>query len=352
MLTASFARAHTGGTSHSSPRGDLARGSEGRESTRRVATPPCASTLASSDGRLEISPQSPSTSCMRVEAGRPPASQRAARKRAAREIRAVAARDASSSMRSPGPANVSRCSPTTSPPRSTRKPIAPRGRGPRVTLPRVDRRVASFVPRAAATASPSASAVPRGRIDLVAMVRFEDLDVVARVERSRRKLDEAEQQVHADAHVRRQHDRRSSLATAVELAHAGLVVPGRADHERATLRRARRRAIGSATLRQREVDRDLGAVERRAGSSVITTAPNGAPPTSPASRPIVAAPGRRQRAPVRTRSVARFDQRQRCARPMRPVTPNSATCSSRISHSLSPSRRSASRRRATNARAG
>ena len=93
-------------------------------------------------------------------------------------------------------------SPTTEPPRSVAKPIAPAGRAP------------VWPSRTRTLCSASIDAAPRGgrlaeqqrgagrRVDLVAVVHLEDLDVeIARVERPRRLLHQHGEQVDAEAHI-------------------------------------------------------------------------------------------------------------------------------------------------------
>ena len=84
------------------------------------------------------------------------------------------------SMRSPVPANITVCSPTMSPPRMRVKADLLRVALAGVALPAVARaRRQARGPRPSPRPRPACSAVPRRRIDLVAVVRLDDLDVVA-----------------------------------------------------------------------------------------------------------------------------------------------------------------------------
>ncbi len=112
-----------------------------------------------------------------------------------------------SSTRSPSPANTTVCSPTTSPPRSVAKPIVPGLRSPVIAVPRVDRVLGERASRAGGRGLAEAQRGARRRVDLVLVVHLDDLDVERRPERARRLLDERQQHVDADAHVRGEHDR-------------------------------------------------------------------------------------------------------------------------------------------------
>ena len=114
-----------------------------------------------------------------------------------------------STMRSPVPARNTECSPTTEPPRSVAKPIAPPGRTP--VWPSRVRTLFSRKIDAASGGRRLAEQQRRAgrRVDLVAVMHLEDLDVeVARVERPRRLFDQDRQQVDAEAHIARLDDRR------------------------------------------------------------------------------------------------------------------------------------------------
>ena len=74
----------------------------------------------------------------------------------------------------------------------------------------------------------------RRRIDLVAMVRLDDLDVVAVAEHASGEFDQLEGCVDADAHVGREHD-RDALRSGLDRALARGVEARRADHHLHTL---------------------------------------------------------------------------------------------------------------------
>ena len=57
------------------------------------------------------------------------------------------------------------------------------------------------MPRPSAAARPSSSAVPGGRVHLVAVMHLEDLDVEIGVERLRRLAHQDREEVDAEAHV-------------------------------------------------------------------------------------------------------------------------------------------------------
>ncbi len=100
---------------------------------------------------------------------------------------------------------------------------------------------------------------PRRGIDLVAVVGLDDLDVVAVAQQRGGHLQQAEGHVHAHAHVRREHDADAG-GGGLDLAAAGLVEAGGADHHPHAARRAfvqmAQRALGPG-----EVDQHVGAAE-------------------------------------------------------------------------------------------
>ena len=118
--------------------------------------------------------------------GRRAAARRAATKCAARSAPAAKfCRDVArcvSSMRSPAPAKMTVCSPTTSPPRSDAKPIVPGLRSPvglRASRPRSS---ASVDAGAARGGFAERERGARRRVDLVPVVHLDDLDVVGGAE--------------------------------------------------------------------------------------------------------------------------------------------------------------------------
>jgi hypothetical protein len=104
----------------------------------------------------------------------------------------------------------------------------------------------------------------RGRIDLVAVVRFDDLDVVAGRKRLGRHFEQLEGDVDADAHVGRHHD-RDVFRCRGDLGLLRVAEAGGADHglhaQFAADGEVRQRAFGP-----REVDQHLGVLE--AGAQV------------------------------------------------------------------------------------
>jgi hypothetical protein len=100
----------------------------------------------------------------------------------------------------------------------------------------------------------------RRRVLLVTVMGFEDLDVVARIQLSCSQLNELEQQVHAEAHVRRNHD-RDFAGGGSDLGTLRVVVTSRADDER-PLRSHTGSEIGGGRLRQRELDGDVCTPQR------------------------------------------------------------------------------------------
>src|SRR5690606_30763004 len=69
----------------------------------------------------------------------------------------------------------------------------------------------------------------RGRVDLVAMVGLEDFDVVTAIEQTGRHFKQLERDVHADTHVRCEHD-GSFLGRGLDGLLAGFIETGGADH--------------------------------------------------------------------------------------------------------------------------
>ncbi len=131
-------------------------------------------------------------------------------------------------MRSPMPANSTVWSPTMSPPRMVAKPIDDGSRSP-VTPSRA--KTAHFLQVAAERAGHDFAHLQRGagrRVDLVAVMRLDDLDVVAFRETLRGHLQQLHRHVDAHAHVGREHDRgvaRQRRAMAALPASSKPVVP-------------------------------------------------------------------------------------------------------------------------------
>jgi hypothetical protein len=101
------------------------------------------------------------------------------------------------------------------------------------------------------------------RIDFLAVVRFDDLDVEGEAESTGRLLDELGQELHAEAHVRGP-EHRCSAREIVEGAHRTVVEVRRAAHERDRPRSARPRDRRHR-FGMREVDHHLGGFDRRDG---------------------------------------------------------------------------------------
>ena len=158
----------------------------------------------------------------------------------------------------------------------------------------------------------------RRRVLLLPVVQLDDLDVVVVAERARRLRQEAEEHVHAERHVRRQHD-RDALGRLPHGALLGLAEAGGADdHADVMLGRARHRP--RRRRRRREVDDDVGVARaRRRARTWIGTPSSPSPATSPASCPRCAEPGRSMAA---TSSIAGVSDST--FRIMRPILPAGA----------------------------
>jgi hypothetical protein len=168
-------RIGSGTASLSAPRGTRAPSPRGVHGRGRVAVPDlrirpvCTSKAARREARARGRPA-------RKASGGRPTTHRPRRVHRGQPERSCAWWRARSA---PGPAKITRWSPTMSPPRTTLKPIAPVGWGrwhPACIHRRgVERRLA---PRHGPTETESGAT---GRVHLVAVVRFDDLGVVARV---------------------------------------------------------------------------------------------------------------------------------------------------------------------------
>ena len=125
--------------------------------------------------------------------------------------------------------------------------------------PPVDRALGEVAAQRAGDDLAHAHRGPRRRIDLVTMVRLDDLDVHAVAERPRRDVEELEAEVDPDAHVRGVHD--GDVAGRI-LQRPDLVrgQAGGADDHRAAPRPARP-GVFDGRLRQGEVDADLGGAQ-------------------------------------------------------------------------------------------
>ena len=86
-------------------------------------------------------------------------------------------------MRSPAPAKMTLCSPTTLPPRSVAKPMSPRRRGPVTPSRALTERSAEVdaAPLGGGCAEHQRGA--RRRVDLIAVMHLDDLDVEVLVQR-------------------------------------------------------------------------------------------------------------------------------------------------------------------------
>ena len=163
-------------------------------------------------------------------------------------------------MRSPVPAKITVCSPTTSPPRSVAKPIAPGLRSPVTPCARVDR---AFGERAAGARRSGLAQRKRGagrRVDLVLVVHLQDFDVEVGAEALRRQLDQLQQHDDADAHVRRVDD-GNARGQRGELRLLRRGQPGGADDRGGAVPRAGR-DVRQRAFRPREVDQHVGGAHR------------------------------------------------------------------------------------------
>ncbi len=159
---------------------------------------------------------SPRTSCMSKRPARPCA-RCAATKCAARSAPvAKFCREAAlceSSTRSPAPAKITVCSPTTSPPRSAREADGAALALADRAFARIDGVLRQRNSGAAGRRFAEAERGARRRVDLVPVMHLDDFDVVAGAEPARRVFDERQQNVDADAHVRREDDRNALRAS-------------------------------------------------------------------------------------------------------------------------------------------
>ncbi len=200
-----------------------------------------------------------------------------------------------SSSRSPSAARMTWWSPATDPPRSEAKPIWP---GPRAR----DAVAAALARRFEVDAAPlgrrraEQQRGARRRVDLVAMVHLDDLDVPILAEPRRRVADQVGEQVDAERHVRRL-KHRDRLGGRVDRHEMLGAEPGRAD------RRSERPADTAAS---RLTSRAPG-VEKSISTSALRASAPASPPRS--------APPARVASGWSARSAA-------IARPIRPAEPN------------------------------
>ena len=103
-------------------------------------------------------------------------------------------------MRSPSPAKITVCSPTTLPPRRVAADVALAAR-PDGTVADANSVVRQRYVAARRRRLAEHQRRPGGRVDLVAMVHLDDLDVEVRVERLRHAPRQRGEQIDAEAHV-------------------------------------------------------------------------------------------------------------------------------------------------------
>ena len=106
-----------------------------------------------------------------------------------------------SSMRSPAPAKITLCSPTTLPPRSVAKPMSPRLRGPGDAVASLDGALREIDRAPFGGGGPEHQRGAGRRIDLVAVVHLDDLDVEVLIQRLGDASRQRHEQVDAEAHV-------------------------------------------------------------------------------------------------------------------------------------------------------
>ena len=227
-------------------------------------------------------------------------------------------------MRSPVPAKSTVWSPTMSPPRMTEKPMRGRVALAGHAVAAVDGAVVQVAAAGAGQHLAHGQRGAAGRVDLVAVVGLDDLDVVALGQRTRRHVEQLEHDVHAQAHVRR-HDDGDVPRVLGDLRLLRVAEAGRADDrahaQLAAHRQVRQRAFGAG-----EVDQHVGAGQ--AGMQVGGDAHvAGAAQRQPAGR--CPAPGCRPRRARRSGSSRRLaDTASTSMRPMRPPAPATAIFSS------------------------
>ena len=241
--------------------------------------------------------------------------------------------------------NLTVCSPTMLPPRTTEKPIVPGTRGPTRPWRAYDREILETPAARRRDALAERQCGPRRGVDLVAVVALRDLDVVAVAERLRGTRDEIHEHADSDAEIARVDDRDlvGGLFHRRELA---VLEAGRTDHERgAAVDAGAQVRLGRA--RQREVHGDLGAVQpvpsdRRSVERPARPHRRARPHRGRAA--CRSAPSPRRRAASRPDSITAPST----ARPIRPAAPSTA-----IFNKVRPpsARKTLSRRRTTSARA-
>jgi hypothetical protein len=127
-------------------------------------------------------------------------------------------------------------------------------------LTRVHRDIRKLAPAGGCDGLSERDRSPRRRVDLLPVMRLDDLRVVLGAERSRDALYEVDEDVDTDAHVSTV-DKRDVVGCLVHSALVRLSQPGRADDERSSGSIASTH-VGLERFWQRKVDRDLRAVER------------------------------------------------------------------------------------------
>jgi hypothetical protein len=201
------------------------------------------------------------------------------------------------SMRSPVPAKSTVWSPTMSPPRTVAKPMVDGSRSP-VWPSRAHGAVLQVDGQRRGQHLAHGQRGAAGRVDLVAVVRLDDLDVVAGGQRAGRHVQQLEHHVDAHAHVGRHHDGDvlGMLGDLRLLRVVKPVVPTTADAQFAAHRQMGQRAFGP-----REVDQHVGAGQ--AGTQVGADRHAGAGGRGRRRRPGPSAglPGHRARRPARSR---------------------------------------------------
>ena len=133
-------------------------------------------------------------------------------------------------MRSPMPANSTVWSPTISPPRMVAKPMEDGSRSPVTPFAGKHATFLEVAPQRVRDHFAHLQCRAAGRIDLVAVVGFDDFDVVAGGHRLGRHLQQLERDIHAHAHVGRHHD-GDALGGFGDLGFLLVGKPRRANHQ-------------------------------------------------------------------------------------------------------------------------
>ena len=174
----------------------------------------------------------------------------------------------------------------------------------------------------------------RRRVDLAAVVHLDDLDVPVRAEPRRDLLDQAEQQVDAEAGIGRPDDRHP-LGRRAHRAVSARRQPGRADHHRRAVL-GRERGVRRGRGGEAELDRDIAVAHQLARIARRPRARSGrSRPVRRDPAPSMALPGRAVPPASSQPSAAAISAiSMRPIRPPHPMTPIliSAMPASRIAH--------------------